>query len=104
MDDIRLVDNAYERGQLSMFEWFDFKDRYSLPEKQTDKYLRTCLYPTFGARAYHLGKVELLYALKAVQNGWTKTISSFRRSIELREKAERFDKIKEKMRERFMAW
>lgn len=104
MDDLQLIDRAYGMGQLSMFEWFDFKDRYTMPEKLTDKYFRTCLYPVLGARAHHLGKMELWYAFECMKKGWTKAITSLRMSIEGREKKERFDKIKQGMIERFMKW
>ena len=103
-DLLKLIDRAYGMGQLSLFEWFDLKDKYEMPEKETDSYYRTCLYPLFGKRSHHLGKIELWYAYKCMMKGWDKAIESFRLSIEKREEKERMAKVKEGMIERFMAW
>ena len=103
-DSSRLIDFAYGRGLIDMFDWYDLKDRYELPERETNKYYRTCLYPLLGKRSYHLGKFELWYAHKCMLKGWTKAIESFRLAIEKREKEERFQKLKDKMVESFMKW
>lgn len=97
------LDRMYEMGQISMFEWFDLKDRYSLPENQTDRYMRTCLFPTFGRRSYHLGKIELAYALNAVKNNLKWTIDKIRRTIELREDIARGEAHVQRMIDNFMA-
>jgi hypothetical protein len=104
MDDIVLLDKMYGQGALSLFEWFDFKDRYTMPKQQTDRYFRTCLYPVFGKKSYHLGKFELYYAFHSMLNGWKTVISNLRKVIEKREKEERTTKIRQEMAERFMRW
>ncbi len=53
MDDLQLIDRAYGMGQLSMFEWFDFKDRYTMPEKLTDILNQAAKRLDLSARAYH---------------------------------------------------
>lgn len=103
-NNLKMLDRAYGAGQMSMFEWFDFKDRYSLPEKETNQYYRTCLFPVLGKRSYHLGKLELWYAFKCMTQGWKMALQSMRVSVEKREQDERMQKTKDRMIERFMAW